>query len=343
MILKHAQMGFCEAYMMGYVSSPDLVKVIELASVQQDVVEKGAGFSFARKLLLKWQHWRNRNNRRGSRRNISFHYDLGNRFYASWLDQSMTYSSAYYGDETNDLYEAQQKKYARMAELAGVTKDSHVLEVGCGWGGFAEHAAAEYGARVTAITISQEQYDFARTRIENAGLSHLVDIQLIDYRDVTGTYDSIVSIEMIEAVGELFWPSYFQTLSDCLKPNGKAAIQMITMNDRDYDYYRSGPDFIQRYIFPGGMLPAMNPLQPIFDKTGLELISADGFGLDYARTLAVWRDRFWDAWDHIADMGFDDRFKRMWELYLMYCEGGFRTGYIDVKHVLLERKQMAEA
>ena len=343
MILKYAQMGFCEAYMMGYVSSSDLVKVIELASVQQDVVEKGAGFSFARKLLLKWQHWRNRNNRRGSRRNISFHYDLGNRFYASWLDQSMTYSSAYYGDETNDLYEAQQKKYARMAELAGVTKDSHVLEVGCGWGGFAEHAAVEYGARVTAITISQEQYDFARTRIENAGMSHLVDIQLIDYRDVTGTYDSIVSIEMIEAVGELFWPSYFQTLSDCLKPNGKAAIQMITMNDRDYDYYRSGPDFIQRYIFPGGMLPAMNPLQPIFDKTGLELISADGFGLDYARTLAVWRDRFWDAWDHIADMGVDDRFKRMGELYLMYCEGGFRTGYIDVKHVLLERKQMAEA
>jgi cyclopropane-fatty-acyl-phospholipid synthase len=255
----------------------------------------------------------------------------------------MTYSSAYYGDETNDLYEAQQKKYARMAELAGVTKDSHVLEVGCGWGGFAEHAAVEYGARVTAITISQEQYDFARTRIENAGMSHLVDIQLIDYRDVTGTYDSIVSIEMIEAVGELFWPSYFQTLSDRLKPNGKAAIQMITMNDRDYDYYRSGPDFIQRYIFPGGMLPAMNPLQPIFDKTGLELISADGFGLDYARTLAVWRDRFWDAWDHIADMGFDDRFKRMWELYLMYCEGGFRTGYIDVKHVLLERKETAEA
>lgn len=338
MILRHAQMGFCEAYMLGYLNSPDVVKVIELASVQQDVIEKGSGFGFVRKVLLKWQHWRNRNNRKGSRRNISYHYDLGNQFYASWLDQSMTYSSAYYGDATDDLYEAQQRKYARVAELAGVTKGGHVLEVGCGWGGFAEHAAKEYGAQVTAITISQEQYDFAKARIEKAGLAHLVDIQLTDYRDVKGTYDSIVSIEMIEAVGEKFWPSYFQALSDCLKPQGKAVIQMITMNDDFYDYYRSGPDFIQRYIFPGGMLPAMNPLQPIFDKSGLALISADGFGLDYARTLAAWRDRFWDAWDHIAAMGFDDRFKRMWELYLMYCEGGFRTGYIDVKHVLLERQ-----
>ena len=338
MILKHAQMGFCEAYMMGYISSPNLVKVIELASVQHDVIDKGAGFGFIRKMFLKWQHWSNRNNKTGSRRNISYHYDLGNQFYSTWLDQSMTYSSAYFGNNADDLYKAQQNKYARVAELAGIGKGSKVLEVGCGWGGFAEYAAAEYAAEVTAITISQEQYDFAKARIDKAGLSHLVNIQLLDYRDIKGKFDSIVSIEMIEAVGEAFWPSYFQTLSNSLKPDGKAVIQMITINDENYDYYRSEPDFIQRYIFPGGMLPALTLLNPIFNKTGLELKSVDGFGLDYAKTLAMWRDQFWKSWEHIADMGFDEKFKRMWELYLMYCEGGFRTGYIDVKHVLLKRK-----
>lgn len=338
MIIKHAQMGFCEAYMLGYLHSPDLVKIIELSSIQQDVVEKGSGFSLIRKLYLKWQHWRNRNNRKGSRRNISYHYDLGNKFYEIWLDKSMTYSSAYFANKTDDLYQAQQNKYARVAELAGITKDSHVLEVGCGWGGFAEYAASAYGAKVTAITISKEQFDFAKARIEKAGLSKLVDIQLVDYRDLDGKYDSIVSIEMIEAVGESFWPSYFQTLSTSLKPGGKVVIQMITIRDDAYDYYRSGPDFIQRYIFPGGMLPAMDPLKPIIDETGLKLISADSFGQDYARTLAVWRSQFWESWHKIAEMGFDDKFKRMWELYLMYCEGGFRSGYIDVKHVLFEPK-----
>jgi cyclopropane-fatty-acyl-phospholipid synthase len=338
MILRHAQMGFCEAFMLEYLSSPDIVSVIALATLQQDVIEKGAGFSWIRKLILKLQHRRNRNNRKGSRRNIAHHYDLGNTFYASWLDPSMTYSSALFNKKSDDLETAQRNKYARVADLANIQSGSRVLEIGCGWGGFAEYITREHGAKVTAITISEQQYDYAKHRIAAAGLSHLVDIQLMDYRDVEGSFDSVVSIEMIEAVGEEYWPSYFNKIATCLNPGGKAVIQMITMNDDSYEYYCSGPDFIQRYIFPGGMLPAMKVLTPIIENARLNLLQADGFGLDYARTLEIWRQRFLDVWPRLSEMGFDQHFKKMWELYLAYCEGGFRTNYIDVKHVVLGAK-----
>ncbi len=338
MILRHAQMGFCEAFMQEYLSSPDIVRVIELASLQQDVIDKGSGFSWLRKIVLKLQHRRNRNSREGSRRNISHHYDLGNAFYDTWLDRSMTYSSALFTNDSDDLEAAQRNKYARVAALAGIQTGSRVLEIGCGWGGFAEYAAKEHGAEVTAITISKEQYDYAKTRISAAGLSNQVDIQLMDYRDLDGRFDSVVSIEMIEAVGEAYWPSYFDQIAKCLKSHGKAVIQMITMNDQSYEYYRSGPDFIQRYIFPGGMLPAMKVLTPTIENAGLCLMQAEGFGMDYARTLAMWRQRFLDAWPRLSEMGFDQHFKNMWELYLAYCEGGFRTNYIDVKHVVLGTK-----
>ena len=342
MILRHAQMGFCEAFMLEYLSSPDIVRVIELASLQQDVIDKGSGFSWLRKVLLKIQHRRNRNSREGSRRNIAHHYDLGNAFYDKWLDPSMTYSSALFPKDSpkdrDDLEAAQRNKYVRVAALAELKTGSRVLEIGCGWGGFAEYAAKEHGAEVTAITISKEQYDFAKQRIAAAGLSNQVDVQLMDYRDLDGRFDSVVSIEMIEAVGEEYWPSYFDQIAKCLKSHGKAVIQMITMNDQSYEYYRSGPDFIQRYIFPGGMLPAMKVLTPTIENAGLHLIQAEGFGMDYARTLAIWRQRFLDAWPRLSDMGFDQRFKHMWELYLAYCEGGFRTQYIDVKHVVLGAK-----
>lgn len=338
MILRHAQMGFCEAFMLEYLSSPDIVRVIELATLQQDVIDKGAGFSWMRKVILKLQHRRNRNNREGSRRNIAHHYDLGNAFYAKWLDPSMTYSSALFNKKSDDLETAQRNKYARVAALANIKTGSRVLEIGCGWGGFAEYAAREHGAEVTAITISTEQYNYAKQRIAAAGLSNQVDIQFMDYRDIEGSFDSVVSIEMIEAVGEEYWQSYFDKIADCLKLNGKAVIQMITMNDDSYEYYRSGADFIQRYIFPGGMLPAMKVLTPTIENAGLNLLRADGFGLDYARTLEIWRQRFLDAWPRLSEMDFDQHFKKMWELYLAYCEGGFRTNYIDVKHVVLGGK-----
>jgi cyclopropane-fatty-acyl-phospholipid synthase len=338
MILRHAQMGFCEAFMLEYLSSPDIVQVIELASLQQDVIEKGSGFSWMRKVMLKVQHRRNRNSREGSRRNIAHHYDLGNAFYSKWLDPSMTYSSALFNSVSDDLETAQRNKYARVAALADIQTGSRVLEIGCGWGGFAEYAAKEHGAEVTAITISKEQYDYAKHRISAAGLSNQVDIQLLDYRDLDGRYDSVVSIEMIEAVGEEYWPSYFDQVAHCLKSGGKAVIQMITMNDQSYDYYRSGPDFIQRYIFPGGMLPAMKVLTPTIENAGLHLMQAEGFGMDYARTLEMWRQRFLHAWPRLFEMGFDQHFKKMWELYLAYCEGGFRTNYIDVKHIVLGAK-----
>ena len=338
MILRHAQMGFCEAFMLEYLSSPDIVRVIELATLQQDVIDKGSGFSWMRKVILKLQHRRNRNNREGSRRNIAHHYDLGNAFYAKWLDPSMTYSSALFNKKSDDLETAQRNKYARVAALANIKTGSRVLEIGCGWGGFAEYAAREHGAEVTAITISKEQYNYAKQRIAAAGLSNQVDIQFMDYRDIEGSFDSVVSIEMIEAVGEEYWQSYFDKIADCLKLNGKAVIQMITMNDDSYEYYRSGTDFIQRYIFPGGMLPAMKVLTPTIEHAGLNLLRADGFGLDYARTLEIWRQRFLDAWPRLSEMDFDQHFKNMWELYLAYCEGGFRTNYIDVKHVVLGGK-----
>jgi cyclopropane-fatty-acyl-phospholipid synthase len=338
MILRHAQMGFCEAFMLEYLSSPDIVRVIELATLQQDVIDKGSGFSWMRKVILKLQHRRNRNNREGSRRNIAHHYDLGNAFYAKWLDPSMTYSSALFNKKSDDLETAQRNKYARVAALANIKTGSRVLEIGCGWGGFAEYAAREHGAEVTAITISKEQYNYAKQRIAAAGLSNQVDIQFMDYRDIEGSFDSVVSIEMIEAVGEEYWQSYFDKIADCLKLNGKAVIQMITMNDDSYEYYRSGTDFIQRYIFPGGMLPAMKVLTPTIENAGLNLLRADGFGLDYARTLEIWRQRFLDAWPRLSEMDFDQHFKNMWELYLAYCEGGFRTNYIDVKHVVLGGK-----
>jgi cyclopropane-fatty-acyl-phospholipid synthase len=338
MILRHAQMGFCEAFMLEFLSSPDIVQVIELASLQQDVIEKGSGFSWMRKVMLKVQHRRNRNSREGSRRNIAHHYDLGNAFYSKWLDPSMTYSSALFNNVSDDLETAQRNKYARVAALADIQTGSRVLEIGCGWGGFAEYAAKEHGAEVTAITISKEQYDYAKNRISAAGLSNQVDIQLLDYRDLDGRYDSVVSIEMIEAVGEEYWPSYFDQVAHCLKSGGKAVIQMITMNDQSYDYYRSGPDFIQRYIFPGGMLPAMKVLTPTIENAGLHLMQAEGFGMDYARTLEMWRQRFLHAWPRLFEMGFDQHFKKMWELYLAYCEGGFRTNYIDVKHIVLGAK-----
>jgi len=283
--------------------------------------------------IFKWRH---QNSRSGSRKNIAYHYDLGNNFYSSWLDESMTYSSAVFANDDMDLAAAQELKYEKLAQLADIQPGDRVLEIGCGWGGFAEYAARTHDAHVTGITISRAQFDYATKRLKDANLADKTDIQLKDYRDIDQKFDKIVSIEMFEAVGETYWPSYFSTVSNCLRPGGKAALQVITIADEIFHIYKAQPDFIQRYIFPGGMLPSMTALAPPLQQAGLKLVSETGYAQDYARTLAVWKEQFHNAWPDLAKTcRFDERFKLMWELYLSYCEGGFKAGNIDVKQMLI--------
>ncbi|MGB2495392.1 MAG: class I SAM-dependent methyltransferase [Candidatus Puniceispirillaceae bacterium] len=333
-ILGDGKMGFCEAVMEGEIDSPSMSSLIELAVMHDSMLSKQMTANFWRRVGLRLFHGMRRNSKTGAARNISYHYDLGNEFYAAWLDQTMTYSSAVFDRETDDLATAQTNKYRRLADLADIQPGDHVLEIGCGWGGFAKYAIEERGARVTGITISREQHDFARQRLADAGLNGRGDVRLIDYRDLNGTFDKIVSIEMFEAVGQAYWPTYFNAVASLLKPGGRAALQAITIEDYAFEEYRREPDFIQRYIFPGGMLPSMPKLEQPVAEAGLTLVDEIGFGLDYARTLAEWRNRFQEAWPQLATGRFDTRFKRMWELYLSYCEGGFRAGMIDVKHLL---------
>lgn len=281
-----------------------------------------------------------RNNRRGSRRNIAYHYDLGNDFYAAWLDPSMTYSSALWHSAGDDLETAQMNKYRRLAgDVLQLRPGQRLLEIGCGWGGFASVAAKEYGAKVHAVTISREQHDYACQRIQQQGLNEQVTIELRDYRDLTGTYDAIASIEMIEAVGEKYWPLYFGQLRDRLSPQGRVGLQAITIDDRYFDDYRGTMDFIQAYIFPGGMLLSPAAVANQAKSAGLNIVDELRFGTDYARTLNFWHHRFEAAWPGIRAQGngFDERFRRMWRYYLAYCEGGFNAGTIDVRHYGLQR------
>jgi cyclopropane-fatty-acyl-phospholipid synthase len=286
------------------------------------------------RVLQLFRHWLNRNTKTQARRNIHAHYDLGNRFYAAWLDETMTYSSALFDRGSNDLAAAQTRKYEALAEKLELAPGQRVLEIGCGWGGFAEYLARRHGVSVVGLTISQEQYEFGRQRIATAGLTDQVEIRLQDYRDERGVYDRVASIEMIEAVGEKYWPTYFRQIRDRLKPGGIAGIQAITIQDRFYAGYRREMDFIRRYIFPGGMLPSPETLKSLGEGFGLPLIAEKVFGEDYARTLSAWRDRFRAAWPMLVPMGFDERFRRLWEYYLAYCEAGFLSHNIDVRQMV---------
>jgi cyclopropane-fatty-acyl-phospholipid synthase len=326
--------GLAEAYLRGEWDTPNLTRFLELFCVNHAAVATLLPDKPWIRLFQRLRNALNRNSKSGSRRNIHAHYDLGNAFYSAWLDPSMTYSSAIYADEREDLAVAQQRKYAKLAERIGVKPDEHVLEIGCGWGGFAEYAASKIGCKVTGLTISKEQFDFAQKRVFEAGLNERVTLKLQDYRDERGIYDHIASIEMFEAVGEQYWPVYFDRLSQSLKPGGKAGIQTITIQDRLFENYRREIDFIRRYIFPGGMLPTPTILQRLGTSHGLNMVSDDAFGLDYARTLSAWRDSFRAAWPRLTPLGFDERFRRMWEYYLAYCEAGFRSGNIDVRQMV---------
>ena len=327
--------GVAKSYFDGDWDSPDVTSFLELFVVNVETGEQVAGgTSSLLTALQRVRHWFNQNTRRGSKRNISTHYDLGNAFYKQWLDPTMTYSAAIYTTGANDLESAQNAKYRALASDIGISAMDHVLEIGCGWGGFAEFAAREIGCKVTGLTISREQHDYAQQRIADAGLSDKVTIKLQDYRDETGTYDRIASIEMFEAVGEKYWPVFFSKMKQCLKAGGSAGLQIITINEDAYSLYRKRPDFIQRYVFPGGMLPTPNILQKLGADHGLKLARERIFPQDYARTLAEWRDRFLVSWEKIVPLGFDDRFRRLWEFYLHYCEAGFRAEYIDVRQVI---------
>ena len=336
-VLAASGIGLAEGYMAGEWDSPDLHALLEVLSMNFDKLQ---GLMRANP-LVRWinaiGHALNRNSRTGSRRNIEAHYDLGNAFYSKWLDPSLSYSSALYATPDEPLQAAQQRKYDALARRIDLQSGHHVLEIGCGWGGFAEFAAKEVGARVTGITISPAQYDFAKKRMFDQGLAEKADIKLIDYRDVDGAYDRIASIEMFEAVGETYWPQYFAKVARSLKSGGRAGLQIITIRDDLFRGYRAHVDFIQKFIFPGGMLPSEARLQEEAAKAQLVWRDVARFGGDYARTLGQWAERFQRAWDDIAPMGFDERFRRLWHFYFSYCRAGFATGRTDVIQLTLSR------
>jgi cyclopropane-fatty-acyl-phospholipid synthase len=282
-------------------------------------------------------HALNRNSRKGSKKNIHAHYDLGNAFYGRWLDPGMTYSAALYTTPGQSLEAAQTEKYATLARSIGMESSHKVLEIGCGWGGFAEYVGKDVGAHIDAITISKAQHDYAKRRIFEQGLADKVNIRLIDYRDVEGQFDRIASIEMFEAVGEAYWPTYFAKVADLLNAGGQAGLQIITIAEQLFEGYRSRPDFIQRYIFPGGMVPSESRLKAQTDAVGMAWTDVRRFAGDYAQTLHEWAETFSERWGEIRGLGFDERFKRLWLYYLGYCEAGFRTGRTDVIQLSLAK------
>ncbi|MDB5617423.1 cyclopropane-fatty-acyl-phospholipid synthase family protein [Tardiphaga sp.] len=336
-LLNGGDIGIAEAYLHGEWDTPDLTQFLYLFCVNHDLIQAMLGDNPVMRFVQIVRHWFNRNTKRQAKKNIYAHYDIGNAFYSAWLDPSMTYSSAIYEDGTQDLTAAQNNKYRRLAEAIDLQPGHRVLEIGCGWGGFAEYAAKNYGVHVTGLTISREQRDFAQKRMQDAGLSDRVEIKFQDYRDERGQYDRIASIEMIEAVGEQFWPQYFSQLRDRLLPGGLVGIQAITIQDKFFQAYRREVDFIQRYVFPGGMLPSPEILKSLGEKFGVPVVRERIFGLDYAKTLATWRDNFRAAWPNLTPLGFDDRFRRLWEYYLAYCEAGFLSGNIDVRQVVFAK------
>ena len=329
-ILARGDIGLAEAYIDGAWDAPDLTGVMTLLAKNRDALRTAVYGRWQSLLMARIRHWLNNNSKTGSRKNIMAHYDLGNDFYKLWLDPSMSYSSALYrAVDDGNLETAQRAKYRRILRRVGAQPGQHVLEIGCGWGGFAEMAVAD-GLKTTGVTLSPAQLAWAQKRVPEANL------QLKDYRDIREQYDHVVSIEMFEAVGERWWPSYFKTIKKALKPGGRAVIQSITIRDDIFGEYRKGTDFIQQHVFPGGMLPSRSAFRAAAAKQGLTVRSEYAFGLDYARTLAEWRVSFEEKWPEIAAQGFDETFHRLWRMYLCYCEAGFLAGSVDVVHFELD-------
>ena len=336
-LIREGDLGFCDAYLDEWWTTPDLQSFMDWVHADNDDIYDGfPGMGLVRK-FEKFRFWLQRNHPAQARKNISYHYDLGNDFYGLWLDDTMTYSSALFktGQESHEA--AQIAKYASMVDQMGVQPGDHILEIGCGWGGFAEYAAKQRGLKVTGLTISKEQIRYARERIEDAGLSDMVEFRLQDYRDERGVYDGIASIEMFEAVGQKYWPAYFETVRERLKPGRNATLQIITVADSRWDVYQRGVDFIQKYIFPGGMLPSPSALRAPADKAGLAVERSIEFGQSYNISLRRWHETFNEKWDQIAEMGFDDRFRRMWNFYLTSCAATFQSANCDVTQITIKR------
>lgn len=336
-LIREGDLGFCDAYLDGWWSTPDLQAFMDFIHADnEDIYDGFPGMGLVRR-FEQLRFWLQRNSKDQARKNISYHYDLGNDFYGLWLDDTMSYSSAIFEDPQQSMESAQIAKYKSMVDEMGVQEGDHVLEIGCGWGGFAEYAAAERGLKVTCLTISEEQFNYAVERIEKTGLSDKVTLKLQDYRDERGLYDGIASIEMFEAVGEQYWPIYFETVRERLKPGKTATFQIITVAHRRWKVYKRGVDFIQKYIFPGGMLPSPVILREQIEKAGLGVEKSIEFGKSYDITLRRWHETFNDKWEQIAAMGFDERFKRMWNFYLTSCAATFDSGNCDVTQITVRK------
>jgi cyclopropane-fatty-acyl-phospholipid synthase len=336
-LIKGGSVGLAECYMKNEFETSNLSNLIELAARNINIVHKFAGI-----LDLKFLNYiKNKfikNTKSRSKENIAKHYDLGNDFFSLWLDKTLTYSSAIFDEQNKDLAEAQNNKYQKLINLIQPNNGDKILEIGCGWGGFAEYLGKNYDVKLDCITISKKQFEYAKERIHNCGLNEKVNIEIKDYRDLNSKYNSIASIEMIEAVGQNYLESYFKTIKDNLTDSGKAAIQAITIDDSLYDRYKNKQDFIQKYIFPGGFLPNKNTINKLVSKNGLSVNSYISYADHYANTLAIWRDEFNKKWSLIKKQAFDLTFKRMWEFYLSYCEAGFKSKNIDLIQFSLQNK-----
>ena len=336
-LIKGGSIGLAECYMRDEFETNNLSDLIELTARNINIVHKFAGIldlkflNFIKNIFIK-------NTKKRSKENIAKHYDLGNDFFSLWLDKTLTYSSAIFDDQNKDLSDAQNNKYQKLIDLIQPNNGDKVLEIGCGWGGFAEYLGKNYDVKLDCITISKKQFEYAKERIHNCGLNEKVNIEIKDYRDLKSKYNSIASIEMIEAVGQNYLESYFKTIKDNLSDGGRAAIQAITIDDSLYDRYKNKQDFIQKYIFPGGFLPSKNSLNKHISDNGLTIKSYDSYAVHYSNTLALWRSEFNKKWDQIKNQGFDLTFKRMWEFYLCYCEAGFKSKNIDLIQFSIQNK-----
>lgn len=338
-LLMTGTVGAGEAYMQGHWSSPDLVAVVRVMSANLDTTNGlDSGWTNIKHIALKGFHWLRENSRAGSRKNIAAHYDLGNDFFKLFLDPSMMYSAAIFETPDASLAQASFAKLDRICRRLQLSEQDHLLEIGTGWGGMAIHAAKHFGCRVTTTTISKEQYAYAKAWVQREGLQDRVTLLLEDYRDLTGQYDKLVSIEMIEAVGHKYYPTYFSACSKLLKPQGLMLIQAITIPDQRFDFANRNVDFIQRYIFPGGALPSISVIGDCLrNHTDMQMVGLEEIGQHYAETLAQWRTRFWDEIDRVRACGFDEVFVRMWDFYLCYCEGGFRERAIGTAQILMAK------
>ena len=336
-IIKSGSVGLAEAYMRNEFETDNLTNLIEITAKNIKIVYKFSGI-FDLSMINKLKSIFIKNNKSRSKKNISKHYDLGNDFFSLWLDPSLTYSSAIFEKQKDDLFSAQLNKYKKLTELIKPNVGNKILEIGCGWGGFAEYVGKNYDVKLDCITISKEQFEFSKKRIFENGLSEKVNIFLKDYRDVKDKYDSIASIEMIEAVGQNYLVNYFKSIKKNLSENGRAAIQAITIDDSLFDRYKTKEDFIQKYIFPGGFLPSKRKLYDLSSSNGLEIKKYESYGSHYSNTLKIWRDEFLKKWEEISKHGFDNKFKRMWHFYLSYCEAGFKSKNIDLIQFSMQNK-----